>query len=294
VSSFAGPWSECSEECGGGTQTRSVACIHTTGLSISEPAANSMCESTGQVAPQRQRSCNLDPCNSVMPERAGTEVMNVNALGIPSRAELTGLQVLKVHLEARKSLPLPATQANVAHQQSRQGRALASWTPGVPAAWSVSSWSTCNSTQSVLSPMGQQARSVRCLGIASQEPQDEFRCFSASKPAASRLCFLSGVPTCALAGDNVLCGNAGTCAAEECQCQGGTRGLLCQVSATCATVLDGLGTCCASALVSAVTGADRADVTSARVCLVERSVLAKRGERMLRSAGRMSTAQECL
>jgi hypothetical protein len=180
--------------------------------------------------------------------------MNFNALGIPSRAEPTGLHLFTVHLEARNTLPLPPNQVTLLHQQSRQGRALATWTPGIPATWFVGTWSTCNNMESVLSPIGQQIRSVRCLTIGSHDLQQVSRCFSASEPVAAQMCYLPGSTTCDWTED-AACSSAGTCADGQCHCRAGTRGSRCQVNAACATVVDGLGKCCASGLVSAVTGA---------------------------------------
>jgi FtsP/CotA-like multicopper oxidase with cupredoxin domain len=52
---FTGPWSECSAECGGGTQTRVVECQDCNGLAVS----GALCTGTMPISSQ---ACNTEPC----------------------------------------------------------------------------------------------------------------------------------------------------------------------------------------------------------------------------------------
>lgn len=56
---FTGPWGDCSEECGPGTQTRSVVCV-TLAKGLWKIAKDNRCPL--QARPQDNRDCNARPC----------------------------------------------------------------------------------------------------------------------------------------------------------------------------------------------------------------------------------------
>lgn len=52
----AGSWSDCSASCGGGSQSRSVACVRSDGIEVDV----SLCDAP--LRPADSQSCNTDPC----------------------------------------------------------------------------------------------------------------------------------------------------------------------------------------------------------------------------------------
>ncbi|XP_069321199.1 papilin isoform X2 [Eulemur rufifrons] len=65
-----GPWTPCSASCGGGSQSRSVYCISSSGDSVQEAAEEAECAGL-PGKPPATRACNLQRCASWSPEPWG-------------------------------------------------------------------------------------------------------------------------------------------------------------------------------------------------------------------------------
>jgi Thrombospondin type 1 domain len=254
----AGPWRACSAGCGGGRQSRDVACVRSESAGTVTNAPVATCAAAGASAPAAERACNTDACAHVSTVRAADgHLLNVDALGIPVATKATTLHRVAVYRAALSDPAVPVIGSRAATGAGLQVSALASWAPQVLATWQAGPWGDCGPSSSAI--VGARTRSIECVDVATGDARPTDDCYPAARPEVTEGCLLAGTAACRVAPMAEDCSGAGECGASSgnggCACEAGARGSMCQVPAHCGTAVDARMRCCASGLVSLATGA---------------------------------------
>ncbi len=191
-----GPWGPCSS-CGGGTQTRAVACLD---MSVSPPehAPAEVC-AAAEPEPTRMQTCSGDckaewrvgqwgECAGACGEGLGRETRAVECIVRDSRrtgADSTGAVIVGdvTCLEAGLS-PRPISSR------------ICTLTKGCSYSWYSGPWGFCSAA---CATPGRRSRTVACVatGDETRTPQEATRCLGQVRPAREELCKLPD--TCAFA-----------------------------------------------------------------------------------------------
>ncbi|XP_075925783.1 A disintegrin and metalloproteinase with thrombospondin motifs 18-like [Petromyzon marinus] len=183
----AGEWSACSVKCGGGQQTRAVACVRA-GASGTLPADDSACPAP---APAKTRACNPQDCPPAWVMGSWSQCSKPCGRGVRTRA-------VQCRSSGRggRSLPLADERCDARGKPAHREFCMLRRCRREPhLQWLISAWSECSAT---CGP-GVQRRSVSCgerdAGGALRESPSR-RCRQLPKPPASteRPCRLASCP----------------------------------------------------------------------------------------------------
>jgi hypothetical protein len=173
-------WTNCSQQCSGGTQTRQIVCHDT---KTEKDVEQKHCHSTPVPhSVQLSRPCNVEPCSpkwsvgpwdpKTCPETCGVPQTRKRDVYCIIHDSPTTTRVVRNRLCNEKSKPASKETCHV------------SQCPSVPGDWFAGPWGAC----SVSCGEGQRNRLVLCVQKRSYTMLPSSTCDPASKPSALRPC----------------------------------------------------------------------------------------------------------
>ncbi|CAM6098029.1 unnamed protein product [Calypogeia fissa] len=207
-STVEGPWGECNQTCGTGTQKRQVTCMD----SLGNTANPSKCGGYGDV--QKERPCNTQTCNITYWKAGIWNYCNLPCgKGQRFRSPICFSNGTTVGDNNCKDLAAPLARMDCNTH------------PCQTFAWLVGRWgdcpSGCNATKN---------RLVQCVDGLGQNVGDN-SCDANKKPSDTIPCQQDGV-TCNNCQKN-NCSNNGMCKGTECNCFKGWEGKYCEWPTKC-------------------------------------------------------------
>lgn len=233
----AGPWSNCSATCGGGTLNRTLSCYSSQTGALADPS-----QCSGLTQPQILRACNTAPCIQYAWQ----------VCLLPAVVWWVWLgRWCVLPSEACLYLSCPASICTVEKE------------PGRRVAWDyknynrdfysvqVSPWGAC----SAKCGGGTMNRTVSCANYLGSAPDS--KCAALTKPPSASSCSGGSCDVCKPDVNSVQqCGGEGLRGAARgvcnsvtgCTCQGGWLGKYCEIPPYCNGIADINGVCCTTAV----------------------------------------------
>ena len=235
-------WSACSASCGGGTQSRGVACVGASGAF----SAQALLDCVGSPPPAAAQVCAAAECTvyyyAYGPWSSCPSPCGGGAQSRPSKCmELATGGVVADFLCSTRQGPGVAADTSRLCNSAPCPAAAAVWVISAPNA------TRCRARSGVCT--GTVSRSVVCsvYGVAASAA----RCAALPPPPRASAPCQPGMGLCDIC-QNTTCSFHGTCSnvTNACACGAGYAGRYCEQNPTCAGGLrDGNGACCGSGLV---------------------------------------------
>eukprot|EP00898_Chlorokybus_atmophyticus_P003480 jgi/Chlat1/4132/Chrsp269S03954 len=223
---YSSAYGQCSETCGGGTQTRTVVCKSSYGYT----ADIALCRDAG-LDVSSSKACNTQACVGYFWGYDSWGVCNQTCGGGQAVRTVTCMQAVA------DNPAVVAPDASLCTAASKpDSTRMCNTAPCVVYAWDISDWTICSKTCGG----GTMTRAVSCEG-SDGRPAAISQC-TGQAPNSTAACSTDLCDFCA----SQSCSGHGNCTAGACVCNSGYKSGFCEVPAACNGVLDVNGNCCAT------------------------------------------------